>query len=120
MEGAYTFDSGFNCAETLLSRFPQPTAIFACNDEMAAGAYKAAYLKGLRIPDDLTVVGFDDSPLASRIWPALTTVRLPIRDMGRLAAEKLIAKVNKHDGTPQGATVFPHLVVRNSSTAPRS
>jgi LacI family transcriptional regulator len=121
VEGAYTFDSGFTCAEMLLTRFPRPTAIFACNDEMAAGVYKAAFLKGLKIPEDLTVVGFDDSPLASRIWPALTTIRLPIRDMGRLAAEKLTAKVQKHDASlSQSATVFPHLVVRNSSAAPSS
>jgi len=121
VEGAYTFDSGFAAAEILLSRFPRPTAIFACNDEMAAGVYKAAYLKGLRIPADLTVVGYDDSPLASRIWPSLTTVRLPIRDMGKIAAERLIAKIQRQEGpvTP-ATTVFPHLVVRDSSTRPPS
>ena len=119
VEGAYTFDSGFAGAEILLSRFPRPTAIFACNDEMAAGVYKAAYLKGLRVPSDLTVVGYDDSPLASRIWPSLTTVRLPIRDMGRIAAERLIAKIRRLEGpAPSASTVFPHLVVRDSSTRP--
>ena len=118
-EGAYTFDSGFACAEVLLSRSPRPTAIFACNDEMATGVYKAALLKGLRIPEDLTVVGFDDSPLASRIWPAMSTVRLPIRDMVRMAAEKLIAKVEKSEAAAgPTATVVPHLVVRQSSARP--
>lgn len=117
--GAYTFDSGFACGETLLSRFPRPTAIFASNDEMAAGVYKAAFLKGLSIPRDLTVVGFDDSPLASRLWPSLTTVRLPIRDMGRLAAERLIARIQQPEGPGSPTTmVTPHLVVRDSSSAP--
>ena len=121
VEGAYTFDSGVAAGETLLSRVPRPTAIFAGNDEMAAGLYKAAHLRGLNIPNDLSVVGFDDTPIASRLWPSLTTIRLPIRDMGRIAADKLIAKVHRHD-SPAGAesTVFPHLVLRGSSAKPAS
>jgi len=120
VEGAYTFESGAACAELLLTRSPRPTAIFAGNDETAAGVYRTAYLRGLKIPDDLTVIGFDDSPLASRLCPSLTTMRQPIRDMGRLAAEKLMAKL---DNTPEppvsAATFFPHLVVRESSGRPR-
>jgi LacI family transcriptional regulator len=81
--------------------------------------YRTAYLRGLKIPNDLTVIGFDDSPLASRLCPSLTTMRQPIRDMGRLAAEKLIAKISKTEGPPLAATtVFPHLVVRESSGRP--
>ena len=68
---------------------------------MAAGVYRAAYQLGLSIPDDLSVVGFDDSPLASRIWPPLTTIRLPIRDMGRLAASKLLPHGGR-DGADAG------------------
>jgi LacI family transcriptional regulator len=103
----------------LLSRTPRPTAIFAGNDETAAGVYRTAYLRGLRIPHDLTVIGFDDSPLASRLCPSLTTMRQPIRDMGRLAAEKLIAKISRTEGPSNAATtVFPHLVVRESSGRP--
>lgn len=120
-EGAYTFESGAACSELLLSRTPRPTAIFAGNDETAAGVYRTAYLRGLKIPDDLTVIGFDDSPLASRLCPSLTTMRQPIRDMGRLAAEKVMAKIANQDGPPIAATtVFPHLVVRESSGRPRS
>jgi LacI family transcriptional regulator len=120
-EGQYTFESGAACAELLLSRSPRPTAIFAGNDETAAGVYRTAYLRGLKIPDDLTVIGFDDSPLASRLCPSLTTMRQPIRDMGRLAAEKLMAKVARVEGPPASAsTVFPHLVVRESSGRPRN
>jgi LacI family transcriptional regulator len=117
VEGNYTFDSGVVCAEALLARTPRPTAIFACNDEMAAGVYKAAYRLGLRIPEDLSVVGFDDSPLASRLWPSLTTVRLPIRDMGRLAASKLLPNAAANENaTP--SIVVPHLTVRDSSRPP--
>ncbi|HEY0943408.1 MAG TPA: LacI family DNA-binding transcriptional regulator [Steroidobacter sp.] len=118
-EGAYTFESGAACAEMLLSRTPRPTAIFASNDEMAAGVYRTAYLRGLRIPQDLTVIGFDDSPLASRLCPSLTTMRQPIRDMGRLAAERLISKISRSEApSPAATTVFSHLVVRESSGRP--
>lgn len=115
-QGAYTFESGASCAELLLSQSPRPTAIFAGNDETAAGVYRTAYLRGLKIPDDITVIGFDDSPLASRLCPSLTTMRQPIRDMGRLAAEKVIAQVARTEGPSEAAsTVFPHLVIRESS-----
>jgi LacI family transcriptional regulator len=119
-EGAYTFDSGIVCAEALLARTLRPTAIFACNDEMAAGAYKAAYRLGLRIPEDLSIVGFDDSPLASRLWPSLTTVRLPIREMGKLAASKLLPKSANHADAPDASLIVPHLIVRDSSRPPPS
>ncbi len=120
-EGQYTFESGAACAEMLLSRTPRPTAIFAGNDETAAGVYRTAYLRGLRIPHDLTIIGFDDSPLASRLCPSLTTMHQPIRDMGRMAAEKLIAKISRTSPAASAATtVFPHLVVRESSGRPSS
>src|SRR6201999_159746 len=122
VEGAYTFDSGVACAEALLARRPRPTAIFASNDEMAAGVYKAAFRLKIAIPDELSVVGFDDSPVASRLSPALTTIRLPIRDMARLAASKLLPSVAT-PSEPAGegvARIVPHLVVRDSTQAPRS
>ena len=119
-EGSYTFESGAACADILLSRSPRPTAIFAGNDETAAGVYRTAYLRGVKIPDELTVIGFDDSPLASRLCPSLTTMRQPIRDMGRMAAEKLVAKIAGLSDVPAIAatTVVPHLVVRESSGPP--
>jgi LacI family transcriptional regulator len=121
VEGAYSFESGVACAEALLARRPRPTAIFASNDEMAAGVYKAAFRLKIAIPDELSVVGFDDSPVASRLSPALTTIRLPIRDMARLAASKLLP-VNgaAADATSSGVSrIVPHLVVRDSTQAPR-
>jgi LacI family transcriptional regulator len=120
VEGSYLFDSGVACAEALLARRPRPTAIFACNDEMAAGVYKAAYRLKISIPDELSVVGFDDSPLASRLSPSLTTIRMPIRDMGRLAAAKLIpGKMPDEVDTATITRVSLHLIVRDSSQPPK-
>ena len=116
-EGGYTFESGVAGAEALLAKSPRPTAIFACNDEMAAGVYKAAMRRGLNIPGDLSVVGYDDSPLAAQLWPALTTIHSPIRDLGRQAAQILLGD---EDAPAQSRTVTPQLVVRDSSQRPRS
>jgi LacI family transcriptional regulator len=117
VEGGYTYESGVACADLLLSRRPRPTAIFASNDEMAAGVYRAAQRLGLAIPADLSVVGFDDGPLAARLLPSLTTVRLPIRELGRIAATKLIhPEMNRQDAGP----LVPHLVVRDSCQPPRA
>jgi LacI family transcriptional regulator len=121
VEGAYTFDSGVACAEALLTQTPRPTAIFACNDEMAVGVYKAAYRLNVAIPDDLSVIGFDDGPLASRLTPSLTTIRLPIRDMGRLAAAKLVPSIAREntEASTLVSRMMLHLVVRESSKGPR-
>jgi LacI family transcriptional regulator len=119
-EGGYTFESGVAGAEALLRQSPRPTAIFACNDEMAAGVYKAALRMGLSIPGDLSVVGYDDSPLAGQLWPALTTIHLPVRDLGRQAAGLLLAKGwPSASNAPAAFTVSPHLVVRDSTQSPR-
>lgn len=108
VQGDYSFESGVVCGEALLTRDPRPTAIFASNDEMAAGVYRAAHRLGLSIPADVSVIGFDDSPLASRLCPPLTTVRLPIREMGRLAAATLLGD------TATSPVVAPRLIVRDS------
>jgi LacI family transcriptional regulator len=118
--GAYSFESGVACAEALLAHRPRPTAIFACNDEMAAGVYKAAYRLKIAIPDELSVIGFDDSPVATRLSPALTTIHLPIRNIARLAAAKLIPAGAREDGEAGSISrIVPHLVVRDSTQAPR-
>lgn len=101
IEGGYNFDSGVHCATKLLLSKDRPTAIFAGNDEMAVGVYTAARKAGLRIPEDLSVVGFDDTPIVSRIWPAMTSVRSPIREVGLKAAELLL----NTRGLEPGATV---------------
>jgi LacI family transcriptional regulator len=117
VEGGYTYDSGVACANLLLSRRPRPTAIFASNDEMAAGVYRSAHKLGLSIPEDLSIIGFDDGPLAERMLPSLTTVKLPIRDLGRRAASRLVG-VDEPASSDQ--FLVPHLVVRDSCARPRS
>ncbi|HVY34023.1 MAG TPA: LacI family DNA-binding transcriptional regulator [Caulobacteraceae bacterium] len=120
-EGEYTFESGVARAGELLRLDPRPTAICTLNDEMAAGVYRAAHELGLSIPADLSVVGFDDAPIATRLWPPLTTVLLPIREMGRLAAETLMAAGDEaaaEGPAAAGTRITPTLIVRESSTKP--
>ena len=118
VEGGYTFESGLAAARRLLAIEPRPTAIFAGNDEMAAGVYRAAREAGLDIPRDLSVIGFDDSPVADKVWPPLTSVRLPIRQMGALAARKLLAQEQGAPVEGLETAVTPALVIRQSTAAP--
>jgi LacI family transcriptional regulator len=114
--GAYTFESGIECARMLLANPNRPTAIFASNDEMAVGAITAAQEMGLKIPDDLSIAGFDDSILASRITPRLTTIRRPVMQMARKATVKLIAAVDgREEDACRGVTLVPSLVTRDST-----
>lgn len=116
MTGAYTFESGLACGHALLSLPEPPTAIFTLNDDMAIGVMQAARERGLELPRDLSLVGFDDLPMAARVWPNLTSVRLPIRDMGRMAAEKLLAPMRGVDPAKMvQPEVRPALVVRASA-----
>ena len=116
LEGAYTFDSGVECATRLLSRPDRPTAVFAGNDEMAVGVYVAARKAGLQIPADISIVGFDDTPISSRVWPPMTTVRSPIRDVGRVAALRLIQAEEDEKAQAPGAFAL-ELIVRESTQA---
>ncbi len=88
--GDFDYASGFAAGVELLAREDRPSAIFAASDQMALGVYEAARQQGLRIPDDLSVIGFDDLPEASWASPPLTTVRQPLSEMGMLAARTLV------------------------------
>jgi LacI family transcriptional regulator len=116
-EGAYTFESGLEGAARLLALPNRPTAIFAGNDEMAAGVLHAARKAGLSAPEDLSVIGFDDFQIASRVWPPLTTVRAPTREIGRVAAEKLIGQGVDDKRDPEWR--LPSLVARDSTSKPK-
>ena len=113
-DGTYTFESGVVAAERLLDLMPRPTAIFACNDEMAAGVIHAARARGLDIPHDLSIIGFDDTPIAAHVWPPLTTVRWPIASMARSAALKLIADGETPIVEP---SMFRSTLIRRQSVA---
>ncbi len=117
IEAGYTFESGVQAMQKLILSRERPTAVFAGNDEMATGAFVAARKAGLRIPEDVSIVGFDDTPIAGRLWPGLTTVRLPIRDMGRAAARLLL---DQAAGKPANGvqSFMPELVVRDSTAPP--
>ncbi|WP_168072315.1 LacI family DNA-binding transcriptional regulator [Caulobacter sp. SSI4214] len=115
-EGDYGFESGMTAAASLLGMKARPTAIFACNDIMAAAVVKAAREAGLDMPSQLSVAGFDDSDLASMISPALTTIRRPLSEMAETATERLLAMIN--DRPPElRRQAVPLSVVRRQSTA---
>jgi len=88
VDGGFSFESGIAGARQLLDLKQPPTAIFAANDDSACGVMHEAFERGLSIPQDLSVFGFDDTPTSRQVWPSLTTVRQPCRDMGRIAAEQ--------------------------------
>lgn len=118
-EGNYTFASGLAAAERLLDVTPRPTAIFSSNDTMAAGVIHAARQRGLDVPRDLSVVGFDDTPVAAQIWPPMTTVRWPIASMARSAALKLIADGEEgEDAAADEPSLFVSTLIRRGSVAP--
>jgi LacI family transcriptional regulator len=116
-QGDYTFESGMRAAERLLDLAPRPTAIFSSNDEMAAGALHVARQRGLDVPADLSIVGFDDTAIASHLWPPLTTVRWPIATMARAAALKLIADSEERAEETEDA-LFVSTLIRRASVAP--
>jgi LacI family transcriptional regulator len=116
--GNYTFESGLAAGASLLEQSPRPTAIFSCNDEMAAGVVHAASERAIPIPDELSVIGFDDTPIAAHIWPPLTTVRWPIVAMARSAAEKLVADVARPGERIEQPAFHPSVLVKRRSVAP--
>ncbi|GAB4199860.1 MAG: LacI family DNA-binding transcriptional regulator [Wenzhouxiangellaceae bacterium] len=99
-QGYFSYRSGMNCAEKLLSLEQPPTAIFASNDDMAAGVMAAAHRHGIQVPETLSVAGFDDSPVASVIWPQLSTIRQPMADMAATATELLISQLSSGNREP--------------------
>ncbi len=117
-EGEYTFESGLAATEKLLDLSPRPTAIFAANDEMAVGVLYAARLRGIAVPEELSILGFDDTPIAARVWPPLTTVRWPIVAMGRSAAHKLIAGTSGDREAIDEPYEFLSTLIRRGSVAP--
>ena len=122
-QGDFTYRSAISCSEKLLTGKSLPTAIFASNDDMAAAVVANAHRHNINIPKQLTVVGFDDSNIASTIWPELTTVRQPVVDMSAAAAEMLIKiatgpKNGKRIKLPDRVLDF-EIIIRESSAKNR-
>lgn len=116
--GDFSIESGEAGAHALLGRDDAPTAIFALNDRMALGAVRAAWARGLRVPEELSVVGFDDIALATMLTPPLTTVRQPGYSLGGAAAAALFALLDS-SGEPAPATLATELIVRGTTAPPR-
>ncbi len=114
----FTLAEGAAACGELLGRGRKFTALVAGNDLIALGCLDALREKRLRCPRDVSVVGVNDMPLADRLDPPLTTVRLPQREMGAEAAQMLLARIAKPSGRAQRRLLVPHLVVRRSTAAP--
>jgi LacI family transcriptional regulator len=124
VQGYFTFQSGLEAAEHLLDSALKPTAIFASNDDMAAATVSVAHRRGLDVPNDLSVVGFDDTAVATTLWPALTTVRQPVSSMVATAIDLLLQEIRaRREGeafTPIDCVVEHTIIERHSSAPPRA
>jgi LacI family transcriptional regulator len=121
-EGDFYHQSGFDAGTDLLSLpdHPHPTAIFASSDQMAFGVYEAIRRRGLRVPEDVSVVGFDDLPEVRWSSPPLTTVRQPLSEMGALAARTVLRLAAGDDVESPRVELATELVVRESTAPPKS
>lgn len=113
-EGDFSFESGYNMMMKFLALDQPPTAVFAANDEMAIGAIKAIKSKGLHVPDDISVVGFDDIQFASIYEPALTTISQPMFEIGKKAMELLIKLINKDQLEKNQYILRDRLIIRDT------
>ena len=114
-QGDNSFESGEEAAKYLLSLEPKPTAIFAANDDMAAGVIMVAHQMGLKIPQQISVSGFDDTPMARQLWPALTTIRQPLRRMAKKATELLLKQIKGKDVQLPASMLTSTVIVREST-----
>ncbi|WP_246205013.1 LacI family DNA-binding transcriptional regulator [Altericroceibacterium indicum] len=121
VQGDFTYMSGLVAGEQLLDMAKPPTAIFASSDDMAAAVVSVAHRRHMSVPDDLTVVGFDDTSAAVTLWPPLTTIRQPVRALAAEALRLLIQEVKssrKGSKTRHPKCVFAHELIERQSTAP--
>ncbi|MBY5992657.1 LacI family DNA-binding transcriptional regulator [Ferrimonas balearica] len=114
VDGRYAFDSGVENAQALLALANPPTAMFACNDEIAAGALFAARLSGVAIPGQLSIVGFENSPFSRQTWPKLTTVDQPIVGIAQQATEQLLNQI-RGQVSGEAQKFVPQPITRDSS-----
>jgi LacI family transcriptional regulator len=116
--GDFSYESGRRGAELLMALPEPPTAIFACDDQMAFGAVNALARRGVSVPRDVSVMGFDDTVDAARFNPPLSTVRQPLREMGELAGEIVCRLIDATATSPARITLPTELVVRESTAPP--
>ncbi|BCK22413.1 substrate-binding domain-containing protein [Vibrio cholerae] len=114
VESDFECEGGYQAFEKLYERGKLPSALFVCNDMMAMGVIQAANQRGLRIPDDLSLIGYDDVHIAKFMTPALTTIHQPKYRLGKAAVDTLLYRLENPDTTAQVVQLEPTLVVRNS------
>lgn len=113
--GDWDYPSGYSCMKELLEQERRPDAVFVMNDVMAAGAMDAIREAGLRIPGDISVVGFDDREIASYLTPRLTTVSIDLKGVGRAAAKMAINRIENTDAEQQRLVIPSRLIIRESA-----
>ncbi|WP_139973242.1 LacI family DNA-binding transcriptional regulator [Ochrobactrum sp. CGA5] len=118
VQGGFSFASGLAAGKKLLSLDEPPTAVFASNDDMAAAVMQVAYDHNIAVPDQLTVVGFDDSAIASMVSPQITTVRQPIFEMTRDAADMLLNQIETGHLSPSRRIEYKLIIRQSSGKAP--
>jgi DNA-binding LacI/PurR family transcriptional regulator len=114
VDSDYHFAGGRSAMERLMTQAPGVTAVFACNDLMAMGAITALRSRGLRVPDDMSMVGFDDIPYAVTTWPPLTTIAQPVEKMGTWAVNLLVERLGEPSAPSRRKVLAPVLVERES------
>jgi len=117
--GFFTYRSGLDAAERLMSLQPPPSAIFASNDDMAAAVVSVAHRRGLEVPGDLSVVGFDDTSAATMVWPELTTIHQPVAEMADSAVDILLREIRRTDSSERVTVnqVLAHQLVTRASVS---
>ena len=113
-EGPMQREEGYHALKRLLQRAPHVTAVFAVNDETAIGALQAAHEMRIAVPEELSIIGFDDIDMASEVRPALTTIHVPKMWLGRLGVRRLLERAQSPDAPAVTISVATHLVERNS------
>lgn len=114
IESHFDFSGGVSGMEALLTQTDKPTAVFACSDTIAVGAYQAIWQHGLNVPADISIIGYDDIELAKYLSPPLSTISQPKAELGKLAVETLLKRIRSESIEFQTIMLEPELVLRNS------
>ena len=117
-EGNFSYHSGADSAKAILDINPRPSAVFASNDYMAAAILKLATQRQLKVPEDISIAGFDNAPIARHIWPGLTTIAQPVEEMTRQAVELLIEQIGGAQVQVRQTTLEAKLITRESTSKP--
>ncbi|MEI5638853.1 MULTISPECIES: LacI family DNA-binding transcriptional regulator [unclassified Pseudoalteromonas] len=116
-EGNFSYHSGADSAKEILDLSPRPSAVFASNDYMAAAVLKMATQREIKVPEQLSIAGFDNAPIARHIWPGLTTIAQPVEEMTRTAVAELIKQIAEPQSEPFQQVLEAKLITRESTQA---